>query len=184
MLDLQIISEQNYGGEKKCVSREELQPGRIISRQIFSHKQEDHIRNYQKARTNSTSCIKEQFTKEKTIQRACPFARINFEARHDVLHTRKCFYRFEPLVQWDGGLIQESTTVHDFFTRVHNTVNSECTGISQDTRQTIRDYLPELIYLGRSESYSFVFYLYLDYNFQFGEFSLYHLQTYHPLLGW
>ena len=181
MLDLQIISEQNHGGETKCISREELQIGRIISRQIFSHKQEDNIRNNQKARANPTSCISEQPTKQKTIQRACPFARINFEARNDVLSTRKCFYRFDPLIQWHGGLIQKSTTVHDFFTRVHNTVNSECTGISQDTRQTIRDYLPELIYLGRSESYSFVFYLYPDYDFQVGEFSLYHAQTYLPL---
>ena len=103
------------------------------------------------------------------MERACPFARIDFEARHDVLYTRKCFYKFEPSVHWDGGLIQKSAIVHEYFTRVYRTVNSECTGISEDTRQDVRDYLPELIYLGRSESYSFVFYLYLDYDFKVGE---------------
>ena len=113
------------------------------------------------------------------MERACPFTRINFEARHDVLYTRKCFYRFEPSLQLDGGLIQKSTILHEYFTRVYRTVSSECTGISEDTRQAMRDYLPELIYLGRSESYSFVFYLYLDYDFKVGE-----LQAYQPPLNW
>lgn len=99
---------------------------------------------------------------------ACPFTRIAFEAKHDVLYTRKCFYKFEPSVQWDGGLIQGRDALHDYYTRVSRTMNSECAGISTDTRQSMRDHLPLLIYLGRSERYSFVFYLYLDSDIQEG----------------
>lgn len=102
---------------------------------------------------------------------ACPFTRIAFEAKHDVLYTRKCFYKFEPSVQWDGGLIQGRDALHDYFSRVSRAMNSECAGISTDTRQSMRDYLPLLIYLGRSERYSFVFYLYLDSDIQEGESS-------------
>ena len=88
-----------------------------------------------------------------------------------MLYTRKCFYKLEPSVQLSSGLVQKTNTLHEYFSRVYTKVNSECTGISKDTRQATRDFLPELIYLGRSEGYSFVFYLYLDYDFQVGEFS-------------
>ena len=169
---LQIIVDESSISETSCISREELPVGRVISRQVFSEKRAENTRSYQNDKANPTSCIKGQSTKQNqpsNVERTCPFARISFEARHDVLYTRKCFYRFEPSVQWDGGLVQKSTTLHEYFSRVDKTVDAECVGISRDTRQAVRNYLPELIYLGRSEWYSFVFYLYLDYDFQVGE---------------
>ena len=142
----------------------------IISRQLYTQRQQENLRSNKKARANSASCIQDQTVEHKQYigERACPFTRIAFEAKHDVLYTRKCFYKFEPSVQWDGGLIQGLDALHDYYTRVSRTMNSECAGISTDTRQSMRDYLPLLIYLGRSERYSFVFYLYLDSDIQEG----------------
>lgn len=172
LLYLQMITEEDSSSETKCISREELPVGRIISRQVFSQKREENIKAFQKAKRNATSCISGQpSTHSQNVPRACPFARINFEAGHDVLYTRKCFYKLEPSVQLGSGLVQKTNTLHEYFTWVYTKVNSECSGISKDARQDTRDFLPELIYLGRSEWYSFVFYLYLDYDFQVGEFS-------------
>lgn len=167
-----MIAEEDSSSETKCISREELPVGRIISRQVFSQKREENIKAFQKAKRNATSCISGQpSTHSQNVPRACPFARINFEAGHDVLYTRKCFYKLEPSVQLSSGLVQKTNTLHKYFTWVYTKVNSECSGISKDARQDTRDFLPEWIYLGRSEWYSFVFYLNLDYDFQVGEFS-------------
>ncbi|KAJ7371019.1 hypothetical protein OS493_028176 [Desmophyllum pertusum] len=140
----QIIADER--SETKCIYREEIPVGRIISRQIFTQKQDDNIRSYQKAKTNSTSCLQSL-----------------------------------PSVHWDGGLIHGSTTLQEYYTRVSNTVRSNCSGVSQDKRQAVKDSLPDLIHLGRSEWYSFVFYLYLDYDFQVEtsahSWSLTHLQA-------
>ena len=157
-------------GETKCISREEIPVASIISRQLYTQKQQESLRSNKKARANSASCIQDQSVEHKQYigESACPFTRIAFEAKHDVLYTRKCFYKFEPSVQWDGGLIQGRDALHDYYTRVSRTMNSECAGISTDTRQSMRDHLPLLIYLGRSERYSFVFYLYLDSEIQEG----------------
>lgn len=71
-------------------------------------------------------------------------------------------------MQWDVSLIQKSTTLHEYFNKVNKAVDADCSGISQDRRQATKDVLPDVIQLGRSEWYSFVFYLYLDHG-QFGE---------------
>lgn len=168
----QIVAEgRDDGGETKCISREEIPVGRIISRQVFAQKQEENVRKYQKSTTNSTSCLQKPSTilnQLNVVERACPFARIAFQATHDVLYTRKCFYKLEPTVQWDVSLIQKSTTLHEYFNKVNKAVDADCSGISQDRRQATKDVLPDVIQLGRSEWYSFVFYLYLDHG-QFGE---------------
>ena len=170
----QIITEGGLddGGETKCISREEIPVGRIISRQVFAKKQEENVRKYQKiTTTNSTSCLQKPSTVQNQlniVDRACPFARIAFQATHDVLYTRKCYYELEPTVQWDGSLIQKSATLHEYFNKVNKAVDADCSGISQDRRQATRDVLPDVIQLGRSEWYSFVFYLYLDHG-QVGE---------------
>ena len=155
----------------------------IISRQLYIQKQQENLRSNKKARANSTSCIQDQSVEHKQYigESACPFTGIAFEAKHDVLYTRKCFYKFEPSVQWDGGLIQGRDALHDYYTRVSRTMNSECAGISTDTRQSMRDHLPLLIYLGRSERYSFVFYLYLDSDIQEGGSSKAAQSYHHPL---
>ena len=171
----QILADRNGdSGETECISREEVPVGRIISRQVFAQMQEESVTNNQNVKTSSTSCLQNpstnqnQFTK---VERACPFARINFEAKHDVLYTRKCFYKLEPTVHWNSGLIQKSAAIHEYCTKVNEAINSDCSGISQDKRQAMKDYLPDVIQLGRSEWYSFVFYLYVDYNFKVGELS-------------
>lgn len=168
----QIVAEgRDDGGETKCISREEIPVGRIISRQVFAQKQEENVRKYQKSTTNSTSCLQKPSTilnQLNVVERACPFARIAFQATHDVLYTRKCFYKLEPTVQWDVSLIQKRTTLHEYFNKVNKAVDADCSGISQDRRQATKDVLPDVIQLGRSEWYSFVFYLYLDHG-QFGE---------------
>ena len=92
-----------------------------------------------------------------------------------MLYTRKCFYKLGPTVHWNSGLIQESAAIHEYFTKVNEAINSDCSGISQDRREVMKDYLPDVIQLGRSEWYSFVFYLYLEYDFQVGE--LLHLEA-------
>ena len=170
---MQIVAEKSGDGdETRCISRKEIPIGRIISRQLFSQKREENIGSYQKAKTNSASCFKEpsfDLKQLNNVERSCPFARITFEAGHDVLYTRKCFYKLEPSVYNDSGLIQNSTILHEFFTKVEQTVNSDCTGISRDEAQAVKDLLPDSIHLGRSELYSFVFYLYLDNDFQVGE---------------
>ena len=155
----------------------------IISRLLYTQKQQENLRSSKIARANLTCCILDQSVEQKQYigERACPFARISFEARHDVLYTRKCFYKFEPSVQWDGGLIQGRDALHDYYTRVSRTMNSECAGISTDIRQSMRDYLPLLIYLGRSERYSFVFYLFLDSDIQEGGSSKAAQSYQHPL---
>ena len=71
-------------------------------------------------------------------------------------------------MQWDGSLIQKSTTLHEYFNKVNKAVDADCSDISDDRRQATKDVLPDVIQLGRSELYSFVFYLYLDHG-QFGE---------------
>lgn len=172
----QIVSEgRDDGGETKCISREEIPVGRIISRQVFAQKQEENVRNYQNAKTKSTSCLQKPSSNQNqlnVVERACPFARIAVEAQHDALYTRKCFYKLEQTVHWDGGLVQKSTTLYEYFTKVNKAVDADCSGISQDRRQATKDFLPDVIQLGRSELYSFVFYLYLDYDFQVGELSI------------
>ena len=169
----QIVAEgRDDGAETKCISREEIPVGRIISRQVFAQKQEENVANYQNAKTKSTSCLQKPSYNQNqlnTVERACPFARITFEAKHDVLYTRTCFYKLEPTVHGDSGLVQKSTTLHEYFTKVNKAVDADCSGISQDRRQVAKDFLPDVIQLGRSEWYSFVFYLYLDYNYQVGE---------------
>ena len=75
----------------------------------------------------------------------------------------------------NSGLIQESAAIHEYFAKVNEAINSDCSGISRDRREAMKDYLPDVIQLGRSEWYSFVFYLYLDYDFQVGE--LLHLEA-------
>ena len=168
----QIVAEgRDDGGETKCIFREEIPVGRIISRQVFAQKQEENVRNYQNSKANSTSCLQTPSNNQNqlnNVERACPFARIAFQATHDVLYTRKCFYKLEPTVQWDGSLIQKSTPLHEYFTKVNKAVDADCSGIRQDRRQTTKDVLPDVIQLGRSEWYSFVFYLYLDHG-QVGE---------------
>ncbi|CAH3111707.1 unnamed protein product [Porites lobata] len=179
----QVIVEEDSTGETKCISREEIPVASIISRQLYTQKQQENLKSNKKARANSASCIQDQSVEHKQYigESACPFTRIAFEANHDVLYTRKCFYKFEPSVRWDGGLIQGRDALHDYYTRVSRTMNSECAGISTDTRQSMRDHLPLLIYLGRSERYSFVFYLYLDSDIQEDTseyaWSLVHLQA-------
>lgn len=171
----QIVVEEDSNTETKCISREELPIGKIISRQIFAQKQQESILAYKRSETNPTSCIKKQRITQghhANILRACPFAQSSFEATHDVLFTRRCFYKFEPSFQLGSGLVQQTTAIHEYFTRVYSIVDSDCTGISKDSRQATRDYLPELIHLGRSEWYSFVFFLYLDYEFNIGKFQL------------
>jgi len=166
-----VVEGRDDGGETKCISREEIPVGRIISRQVFAQKQEENVRNYQNNKTNSTSCIQKLLNNQNqlnNLERACPFARITFEATHLVFYTRKCFYKLEPTVQWDGSLIQKSTTLHEYFTKVNSAMDADCSGISQDRRQTTKDVLPDVIQLGRSEWYSFVFYLYLEHG-QVGE---------------
>lgn len=168
----QIVAEgRDDGGETKCISREEIPVGKIISRQIFAQKQEENVRNYQNNKTNLTSCLQKPSTNQNQlniVERACPFARIAFQATHDVLYTRKCFYKFQPTVQWDGSLVQKNATLHEYFNKVSKAVDADCSGISQDRRQATKDDLPDVIQLGRSEWYSFVFYLYLEHG-QVGE---------------
>ncbi|KAL9954498.1 hypothetical protein ACROYT_G042046 [Oculina patagonica] len=169
----QIIADgREDDGKTGCISREEIPVGRIISRQVFARKQEENIRNFQNAKTKSISCVQKPSTNQNlltSVDGPCPFARISFEAKHDVLYTRKCFYRLEPAVHWDSGLIQKSATLHEYFARVNKAVNPDCSGISQDRRESLKEFLPDVIHLGRSEGYSFVFYLYLDYDYQVGE---------------
>ena len=173
MLFPQILANgRGDGGETECISREEIPVGRVISRQVFAQKQKERIRNYQIATTKSNSCLQKPTTNQNlltSVERACPFARIIFEAKHDVLYTRQCFYKLEPSVHWDSGLIQNSATLHEYFTRVKKAIDPDCSGISQDRRQAMKDFLPDVIQLGRSEGYTFVFFLYLDYDFQVGE---------------
>ena len=169
----QIVAEgRDDGGEIKCIFREEIPVGRIISRQLFAKKEEENVKKYKNSSTKSTSCLQKPSNNQNELnieERTCPFARITFKAKHDVLYTRKCFYKLEPAFQWDAGLIQKSTALHEYFTEVSKAVDAECSGVSQDGRQTMKDFLPEVIQLGRSEWYSFVFYLYLDYDYQVGE---------------
>ena len=167
-----VVEGRDDGGERKCIVREEIPVGRIISRQLFALTQEENVRNYKNATTKSTSCLQKPSNnrnKLNIVDRACPFARITFEAKHDVLYTRKCFYKLEPTIQWDGGLIQKSTALYEYFNKVNKAIDADCSGISQDRRRTTKDFLPDLIQLGRSERYSFVFYLYLDYDYQLGK---------------
>ncbi|XP_068749134.1 LOW QUALITY PROTEIN: cation channel sperm-associated auxiliary subunit gamma-like [Montipora capricornis] len=180
-----IIIVGDLGGESKCISREELPVGKIMSQQIFAQAQEEGIKAYKKARTNATSCfIKEQFTRPfqlKDLPRRCPFARIDFEAIHDVLYTRNCFYKFEPSLRLGSGFIHKTVDLHEYFTKVYQTVNPECAGFSKDNRKAMRNYLPKLISLGRLYSYSFAFYLHLDQDFKdetrVHSWSLPHLQA-------
>ena len=164
----------DLGGRNKCISREELPVGKIISQQIFAQAQEEGIKAYKKARTNAMSCfIKEQFARPfqlKDLPRRCPFARIDFEAIHDVLYSRNCFYKFEPSLRLGSGFIHKTVDLHEYFTKVYQTVNPECAGFSKDNRKAMRNYLPKLISLGRSDSYSFAFYLHLDQDFKDGEY--------------
>jgi len=168
----QIVIGRDPSRETGCISREELPVGKIISRQIFSRTREEMIMAHKRARSNSTSCFQEQSTRLfqlKDVQRACPFARIFFEATHDVLYTRKCFYQFEPAFKLGSSLVHSSTDAHEYFSKVYKTVKPDCAGIGKDRRQITRNYLPKLIHLGRSQSYSFAFYLHLEQDFVHGE---------------
>ncbi|KAK2573969.1 Transmembrane protein 120B [Acropora cervicornis] len=125
----QIVIGRDPSRETGCISREELPVGKIISRQIFSRTREEMIMAHKRARSNSTSCFQEQSTRLfqlKDVQRACPFARIFFEATHDVLYTRKCFYQFEPAFKLGSSLVHSSTDAHEYFSKVYKTVKPDC----------------------------------------------------------
>ena len=173
MVFRQIVAEgRDDGGEIKCIFREEIPVGRIISRQLFAKKEEENVKKYKNSKSKSASCLLKPSDNQNELhieERTCPFARITFKAKHDVLYTRKCFYKLEPTFQWDAVLIQKSTALHEYFTQVSKAVDADCSGVSQDRRQNMKDFLPEVIQLGRSEWYSFVFFLYLDYDYQVGE---------------
>ena len=172
-LILQIVADKGSDGhETMCIFLKEILLGQTISRQLYSQRREENIQKYKKSKTYSAFCLKKAYVDLKqlnSVVRTCPFSRITFEAKHDVLYTRKCFYKFEPAVYNASEVIQNNTILREFFSEVEKAVNSDCTGISQEEALDIKDVLPDLIHLGRSEWYSFVFYLYLENEFQVGE---------------
>ncbi|PFX25178.1 Cation channel sperm-associated protein subunit gamma [Stylophora pistillata] len=166
----QIVADKDSdGNETLCVFRKEIPLGQTIFRQLFSQKREENIQKYKKSRIFSGSCLKKPFFDLKQlnrVERTCPFSRIAFEAKHDVLYTRKCFNKFEPTVYKAGGPVLNKTILGEFFSKVEQGVNSDCAGISREETPDVKDVLPDLIHLGRSEWYSFVFYLYLENEIQ------------------
>ena len=168
----QLVSDKNATGMTSCISREEVPLASLITRQTFSNKRQENIDAYQITKKITTSCGKEESSAKKpvnAVERSCPFAWIEFEAEHDLLYTRKCFYKFEPSKQFDSGLVHSTATLHDYFTTVEKSISGECSGINRDKIRTTLHLLPKQIYLGRSENYSFAFYLHLDLDIQIGK---------------